>query len=108
MAKKDFGDLGARLKTVADTLPGTRPPVLAVVPSASAPVPAVATPVPGRTDEAPVQQAFALRPALRKQLHGMAAAADMTVSGFILAALRDKGLLVTESDMADRRGGRRR
>lgn len=130
MGKRDFGNLSERLAPVAASQPSLRPPAaLSVVPSAEpepSPVPVVgqgepaatsarlsarkgtaAKAAPALTDEGIVQQTFNIRPSLRKQLHRLAAEDDKTVGGFILAALRAKGLNVLETDITDGRKARR-
>ena len=44
-----------------------------------------------------------MRESLHKELARYALEADMTMRGFIMDALRDKGLDVTEDDLVDRR-----
>ena len=44
-----------------------------------------------------------MRESLHKELARHALEADMTMRGFIMNALKDKGLDVTEDDLVDRR-----
>jgi hypothetical protein len=44
-----------------------------------------------------------MRASLHKQLARLALDSDMTMRGFIMRALKDKGLPVTEHDLVDRR-----
>ncbi|MEJ2131844.1 MAG: hypothetical protein P8Y95_09555 [Gammaproteobacteria bacterium] len=44
-----------------------------------------------------------MRESLHKELARRALEADMTMRGFIMSALKDKGLDVTEDDLIDRR-----
>jgi hypothetical protein len=44
-----------------------------------------------------------LRESLRKQLAQLALESDCTMRAFVLNALKDKGLNVTEADLIDRR-----
>lgn len=50
-----------------------------------------------------IQFSLALRRSLRKELARLAGDADMTMRAFVLLALRDKGLSVTDEDLADLR-----
>lgn len=50
-----------------------------------------------------VQFTFDLRKSLRKELARLADDADMTMRAFILDALKEKGLSVTEEDLLDLR-----
>lgn len=94
MSRKDFQSVAASLSGsgIADQLPTQR-----VEPSARAKpeTPPPADPV--------VQFSFGLRKSLRKELARLAADADMPVRAFILDALREKGLSVTDEDLVDRR-----
>jgi hypothetical protein len=57
-----------------------------------------------RTPAEPVVQfSFDLRKSLRKELARLADDTDMTMRAFILSALRDKGLSVTDDDLLDLR-----
>ncbi len=49
------------------------------------------------------QFSFTLRKSLRKELATKANECDMTMRSYILLALRDKGLDVTDRDLLDRR-----
>jgi len=53
--------------------------------------------------ERSAQYLLKMRHEQRKQLSRLAMMEDMTIRGFILAALRDKGLEVSEEDMIDLR-----
>jgi hypothetical protein len=50
-----------------------------------------------------VQFSFGLRKSQRKELQRLAADVDMTMRAFILDALKEKGLPVTEEDLLDLR-----
>jgi hypothetical protein len=50
-----------------------------------------------------LQFSLSLRRTLRKELARLAADADMTMRAFVLLALRDKGLSVTDEDLLDLR-----
>lgn len=54
-------------------------------------------------DEPIVQFAFSLRKSQRRQLAHLAEDRDMTMRAFILDALKERGLDVTEEDMLDLR-----
>lgn len=103
--KKNFRSVASALAPVAAGLPsqhveqrpseragqGTEPPAAAASTTAGEPL---------------VQFSFALRKSLRKELARLADDADMTMRAFILAALREQGLSVTEEDLRDlRRSG---
>ena len=50
--------------------------------------------------EAVSQFSMSLRRSLRKELAAAAAAADMTMRAYVLSALRDSGLSVTDADLS--------
>ncbi len=54
-------------------------------------------------NEPVVQFGFGLRKSLRKQLGRLADDADMTMRSFVLGALKEKGLEVTDDDLLDLR-----
>ena len=54
-------------------------------------------------DEPIIQFSFGLRKSLRKELARLSSDSDMTMRSFILAALKEKGLKVTDDDLADKR-----
>jgi len=90
---KNLQSVAASLGAVAAHLPSQK---------AAAPQPApprAAAPA----GEALVQFSFDLRRSLRKELRRLAEDADMTMRAFVLDALRDKGLSVTEEDLQDLR-----
>jgi hypothetical protein len=92
MAKKDFRSVAASLTTVAAHLPTQHVepsrPTLAVAPTPTEPV---------------VQFSVGLRKSQRKELQRLAADADMTMRAFILHALQERGLSVTDDDLLDLR-----
>jgi len=95
MVKKDLRSVAASLSSVAASLPTQH---IAVVPSV------VATDRPAsRSMEPIVQFSFGLRKSQRRELQRLAADADMTMRAFILNALKEKGLPVTEDDLLDLR-----
>jgi hypothetical protein len=53
--------------------------------------------------EGTVQFSFGLRKSLRKELKRLAEDADMTMRSFVLKALKEKGLSVTDDDLLDLR-----
>ncbi len=53
-----------------------------------------------------MQISLSLRKSLRKELVHLANEAEMTMRAFILSSLKDKGLSVTDDDLADLRKGR--
>ena len=52
------------------------------------------------------QISLSLRKSLRKELVNLANEAELTMRAFILSALKEKGLSVTDDDLADLRKGR--
>lgn len=100
--KKNFRSVASALAPVAAGLPSQH-----VEPRPSDHVGQGAAPLvtaPSNTDVEPlVQFSFALRKSLRKELARLADDADMTMRAFILEALREKGLSVTEEDLLDLR-----
>lgn len=96
MSKRDLRSVAAALAPVANSLPTQN-----VGSSVRREIPE--TPAPS---EPIVQFSFDLRKSLRKELARLAADADMTMRAFILDALKEKGLSVSEEDLKDlRRGG---
>ena len=85
--KKNLQSVAASLGDLAAIMPTQRP--LSIVP------PAPSEPL--------VQFSFRMRKSLRKELDRLAADADMTMQSFVLRALRDKGLSVTDDDLLDLR-----
>ncbi len=61
------------------------------------------TPEPMPEEEPVIQFSLSLRESLRKQLAQLALESDCTMRAFVLNALKDKGLNVTEADLIDRR-----
>ena len=50
-----------------------------------------------------IQFSLSLRKSLRKELAQLAAEADMTMRAFVLSALKEKGLKVSDDDLVDLR-----
>lgn len=96
MSKKNMRSIVTALTPMAGDFPTQRPqsPPAASTPS-SEPTPA--------PNDPQVQFSFNLRKSLRKQLLRLADDEDMTMRSFILEALRDKGLDVTDDDLRDMR-----
>jgi hypothetical protein len=96
MARKDLRSVQANLAALAGALPtqhvARAEPVVA--PSAA------------RASEDVIQFSLSLRKSLRKELARLADDADMTMRAFVLMALRDKGLSVTDEDLLDLRKDR--
>ncbi len=88
--KKNLQSVTVNLGDLAATMPTQMP--LAVVRS---PVPAHSEPV--------VQFSFSMRKSLRRELDRLAADSDMTMRAFVLNALKEKGLSVTDDDLLDLR-----
>lgn len=93
MARKDLKSVAAALAPAAAELP-TQNVAASSRQSKAAPKPDV-DPV--------VQFSFGLRKSQRKELARLAAEADMTMRAFILDALKEKGLSVSEADLLDLR-----
>ncbi len=107
MAKKDLKSVQTDLAALAQPLPSQhveevrqeqRSPVRAPRPE---PKDEPARERPAREPE--VQFSFSIRESLRKALQIEALKADMTMRGFVLAALKDKGLPVTDQEILDAR-----
>ena len=96
MAKKNLQGVAAALKPVT-----TSPPTKNVQPKR----PQKAKPP--KSVEPSVQFAFELRKSLRKELARLSADADMTMRAFVLNALKEQGLSVTDDDLHDLRKGKR-
>lgn len=92
MAKKDLRSVAASLTPVASSYPTQN---VAATPSAP--------PKPAAPTEPIVQFSFGLRKSLRRELQHLAADADMTMRAFILDALKEKGLAVSDEDLLDLR-----
>lgn len=93
--KRNLQSVAASLSAVAAQLPTQNVPVSGPPRPAAVDAPASAEPV--------VQFSFGLRKSQRRELQRLAADADMTMRAFILGALRDRGLTVTEEDLLDLR-----
>ena len=96
MSKKNMQSIVTALTPIAGNLPTQRPQQ---VPVASTPQ---AKSTSALTDPQ-VQFSFNLRKSLRKQLLRLAEDEDKTMRSFILEALREKGLDVTDDDLRDLR-----
>lgn len=93
MARKDLKSVAAALAPAAAELPTQN---------------VATTSRQAKTQSAPttdpvVQFSFGLRKSQRKELARLAAEADTTMRAFILDALREKGLSVTDDDLLDLR-----
>lgn len=95
MMKKELRSVAASLSSVAQSLPTQH---VAQVPTVVANDRPVAT-----STEPVVQFSFGLRKSQRRELQRLSADADMTMRAFILNALKEKGLTVTEEDLLDLR-----
>ena len=87
MMKKNLQSVTASLTDLAATMPSQKP--LSVVRSAPS--------------EPSVQFSFSMRRSLRRELDQLALANDTTMRSFVLGALKDKGLTVTDDDLLDLR-----
>ncbi len=92
---KDLSKVNVDLADLAENFPVQRAPkeILAQDKERKAPV---------RT-EASSQFTLKMRASLHKQLARLAFDSDMTMRGFIMNALKEKGLSVTKVDLVDRR-----
>jgi hypothetical protein len=88
--KKNLQSVTASLTDLAATMPTQKP--LAVVRS-----------TPAVPSEPLVQFSFSMRKSLRRELDRLAADSDVTMRAFVLGALREKGLTVTDDDLLDLR-----
>jgi hypothetical protein len=86
--KKNLQSITASLGDLAATMPTQRP--MSVVPRAV-------------HSEPLVQFSFSMRRSLRKELDQLALANDTTMRAFVLSALKEKGLSVTDDDLLDLR-----
>jgi hypothetical protein len=87
MMKKNLQSVAASLGDLAATMPTQKP--LSVVRSAPS--------------EPLVQFSMRMRKSLRRELDRLAIDHDTTMQAFVLSALRDKGLSVTDDDLLDLR-----
>ena len=95
--QKNLQSVTAYLSDLAAPMPTQMP--LAVVRSEP---PAVRNPVPVPSEPL-VQFSFSMRRSLRRELDRLAADSDMTMRSFVLNALKEKGLSVTDDDLLDLR-----
>lgn len=93
MTKKNMQSIVTALTPMAGTLPTQRPQPVQAVPKLA----------PASANEPLVQFSFSLRKSQRKQLARLASDEDVPMRAFILEALREKGLDVTEDDLRDLR-----
>ena len=100
MGKKSLENVTADLSALAAAMPTQRP---AVPPRVLPPQPQRSTAQRKCAIEPLIQFSFSLRKSLRKELARLASDADMTMQAFILSALKEKGLTVTDEDLVDRR-----
>jgi hypothetical protein len=94
MIKKNLQSVAASLGDLAATMPTQRP--LAVVPG-EPPIPRTAP------SEPLVQFSFRMRKSLRRELDRLSIDHNTTMQAFVLSALRDRGLSVTDDDLLDLR-----
>lgn len=90
--KKDLRSVAASLSSVAQSLPTQHIAPVTTVVANDRPV-----------TEPVVQFSFGLRKSQRRELQRLSADVDMTMRAFILNALKEKGLAVTEDDLLDLR-----
>jgi hypothetical protein len=92
MNRRDLAQVQADLSALAEGLPSQH---VETVRSAKQPRAA--------PKEEVIQFSLTLRRSLRKELARLAGDGDMTMRAFVLLALRDKGLSVTDEDLVDLR-----
>ncbi len=93
MTKKDLGKVQADLSALAGNLPSQNVVRTEPVKPRAAPI----------ASEEITQFSLSLRKSLRKELGRLADDVDMTMRAFVLLALKDKGLSVTDDDLKDLR-----
>jgi hypothetical protein len=96
--KRKLQSVTANLADLAATMPTQRLMSVANSDLVASPVARRATP-----SEPQVQFSFSMRRSLRRELDRLAADSEMTMRAFVLGALRDKGLTVTDEDLLDLR-----
>ena len=104
MVRKDLGAVEANLAELAGRMPAQRTSSGAerAGKAASAEV-SIDEVIEHLKTEEVTQFSLSLRKSLRKELARLADDADMTMRAFVLSALREKGLSVTEEDLKDLR-----
>ncbi|MEQ8694447.1 MAG: hypothetical protein RIC85_03865 [Gammaproteobacteria bacterium] len=100
MSKKDLSNVTANLAALAGNLPTQ---------NIERPRPTKSdTPAPSREGrKETIQVNLSMRKSLRKELLAMAHEADMTMRAYVLNALKEKGLAVTDEDLIDMRKRKR-
>ncbi len=96
MSKKDLKNVAGSLAGLARSMPSQHVP--AQPEEGQAPVPEPAAPA-----EPTKQFTLHMRVSQHRELQRMALDVDMTMRAFILDALREKGLSVTDHDLKDQR-----
>lgn len=99
MGKKDLRSVTANLAALAEPLPTQH----AVSPAPAKPE---TTAVERREGETVVQFNLSMRKSLRRDLKRLAEDSDMTARAFVLNALKEKGLPVSDKDLLDLRKGK--
>jgi len=95
--KKNLASVATDLAALANTLPTQNVSTIAQT------APGIEKPRPLPPEEPISQFSLSLRESLRKQLAQLSLEADCTMRAFVLMALKEKGLNVTEDDLLDRR-----
>ncbi len=103
MARKDLRSVQTNLAALAGTLPTQHVAHPELVPALTASNTLPHLPSSNIPEEEIIQFSLSLRKSLRKELARLADEADMTMRAFVLLALRDKGLSVTNDDLLDLR-----
>lgn len=102
MTRKDLRSVQADLAALAGALPTQH---IARPDPSSTPLPDAAAPPAMRAGQGEdvIQFSLSLRKSLRKELARLADETDLTMRAFVLLALREKGLHVTDDDLLDLR-----
>jgi hypothetical protein len=101
--KKHLASLETDLAALAQQLPSQNVPAANQWGHKRRPAAARVKETPEPMPEPVIQFSLSLRESLRKQLAQLALESDCTMRAFVLNALKDKGLNVTEADLIDRR-----
>lgn len=100
--KKDLGAVSAKLSSIAEELPSEKP-ARQIRKEAAAGEKKERKPKVEKPIEPITQFPLKMRRSLHNELKKLAVNNDMTMRGFILDALKAKGLQVTEADLIDGR-----
>ncbi len=102
MSKKDLANVSANLAELAETFPSQHVGTETIKKKGRA-AKKKPRPKPKIVEESVIQFSLSLRKTLRKELMVLASDADMTMRAFVLNALKERGLSVSDADLLDRR-----